>query len=112
MGLQPIEVEGTLQADGTLVLDERPSMPPGRVRVTLLPVAGPTPPEDDFMTRMEAVWAAQKARGYVPPSREQIDAEIAVMRDEAEEEMREVERLSEACRPGSDPSGKDEEPRS
>ena len=56
---------------------------------------------------MEAVWAAQKARGYVPPSREEIDAELAAMRDEAEEKMREVERLSENCRRRHQSSGTD-----
>ena len=30
-----IEIEGTLQADGQLILDEKPALPPGRVRVTL-----------------------------------------------------------------------------
>jgi len=30
-----IEIEGTLQADGKLILDEKPAMPPGRVRVAL-----------------------------------------------------------------------------
>jgi hypothetical protein len=109
VGLQPIEVEGTLHADGTLVLDEKPNVPPGRVRVTLSPVAGATPPEDGFMARMEAVWAAQKARGYISPSRDEIDAELAAMRDEAEEEMREVERLSEDCRRPHETSGTDSE---
>ena len=109
MGLSQIEVEGTLQADGTLVLDAKPNLPAGRVRVTLLPVVGATPPEDDFMTRMEAVWAAQKARGYVSPSREEIDAQIAAMGDEAEEEIKEVERLSDYCRQGREPSEKDQE---
>jgi hypothetical protein len=27
-----VEVEGTLQADGQLILDEKPDLPPGRVR--------------------------------------------------------------------------------
>ena len=30
-----IEIEGTLQADGKLILDEAPNLPPGRVRVAL-----------------------------------------------------------------------------
>ena len=30
-----IEIEGTLQADGRLILDEKPALPPGRVRVSL-----------------------------------------------------------------------------
>ena len=55
MGLQPIEVEGTLHSDGTLVLDEKPNVPPGRVRVALSPVAGATPPEDGFMARMQKI---------------------------------------------------------
>ena len=29
------EIEGTLKPDGTLELDQRPSLPPGRVRVLL-----------------------------------------------------------------------------
>jgi hypothetical protein len=30
-----IEIEGTLQADGRLILDEKPALPAGRVRVAL-----------------------------------------------------------------------------
>jgi len=33
-----IELEGTLQADGRLILDEKPAMPPWRVRVALQPL--------------------------------------------------------------------------
>ena len=33
-----IEMEGTLEADGRLVLDEKPALPPGRVRVALQPL--------------------------------------------------------------------------
>jgi hypothetical protein len=106
-----IVVNGTLNADGTLQLDERPNLPSGRVRVTMQAVA-PDAPDDDFMTRMEAVWAAQKARGYTPPTREQVDAELAALRDEAEEEMREVERLSADCRRRPDTSGMDQGPSS
>jgi hypothetical protein len=31
----PISIDGTLQPDGMLVLDETPALPPGRVRVIL-----------------------------------------------------------------------------
>jgi hypothetical protein len=33
-----IELEGTLQADGRLILDEKPALKPGRVRVALRPL--------------------------------------------------------------------------
>ncbi|HQU43491.1 MAG: hypothetical protein B7Z73_10245, partial [Planctomycetia bacterium 21-64-5] len=48
--------------------------------------------------RMQAIWDGQKARGHVPRTKEQIDAELNALRDEAEEEMRQVERLQEECR--------------
>jgi hypothetical protein len=92
-----IVVEGALQPDGTLVLDEKPNLPPGRVRVTMQAVPAPVGPEDGFMARMERIWAAQDARGHVPRTREEIDAEINLLRDEAEEEMQAVERLHEEC---------------
>jgi hypothetical protein len=34
-----IEINGTLQADGRLILDEKPALPPGRVRVALRALA-------------------------------------------------------------------------
>jgi hypothetical protein len=94
----PLVLEGTLTPDGTLLLDEKPNLPAGRVRVTVQPLAQPAPPADSLMSRMQAVWAAQKARGYVPRSREEIDADLRALRDEAEEEMQAVERLSDDCR--------------
>jgi hypothetical protein len=94
----PLVLEGTLTPDGTLQLDERPNLPAGRVRVTVQPLAQEAPPGDTLMSRMQAVWAAQKARGYTPRSREEIDADIRALRDEAEEEVQAVERLSDECR--------------
>jgi len=44
---------------------------------------------------MQAIWAGQAARGHVPREKAQIDAEIKALRDEAEEEMQQVERLHE-----------------
>jgi hypothetical protein len=92
-----IVVEGALQSDGTLVLDEKPNLPPGRVRVTMQAMPEPIRPEDDSLVRLQKIWAAQDARGYVPRTREEVDAEINQLRDEAEEEMQAVERLYEEC---------------
>jgi hypothetical protein len=94
----PLIFEGTLKPDGTLQLDERPNLPAGRVRVTVQPLTPPTPPGDSLMSRMQAVWAGQKARGHVPRSQEEVEADLRALRDDAEEEMRAVERLSDECR--------------
>ena len=37
MSLSENVIEGTLKPDGTLELDEKPSLPPGRVTVILQP---------------------------------------------------------------------------
>jgi hypothetical protein len=37
MSFTEVVVEGTLKPDGTLELDQKPSLPPGRVRVVLRP---------------------------------------------------------------------------
>jgi hypothetical protein len=96
MGRVSTVVQGTLKPDGTLELDEKINLPPGRVQVLVLqPV--PTDPKDPFWERMEAIWAAQKASGYVPRSAEEIEAERRKMREESEEEMREIERIHEEC---------------
>ena len=103
-----VVVDGTLQPDGTLVPDEKPNLPPGRVRMTIQSVAPPADPADGFMARMQRVWAAQDARGHVPRTREEIDAEINALRDEAEEEMQAIERLHEECMRAREQQGPDE----
>jgi hypothetical protein len=90
-----VEIQGTLQADGTLVLDEKPNLPPGRVRVTVQPALNIT--QTAIWQFFEQLWAEQQARGHVPRSKEEIDAEIAASRQEDEERMLEIERLQEEC---------------
>ena len=96
MNRETLEVQGTVQPDGSLVLDEKLNLPAGRVRVTVQPRSEPLNPVR-FLAMMERIWADQKARGHVPRSREEIDAEISELRDEAEEEMQAAERLHDEC---------------
>ena len=87
-----VVLEGTVHADGTLELDERLPLPAGRVRVTVQPFDVPESPDQArFWAMMERIWADQKARGHVPRTREEIDAEINQLRDEAEEEVQAVD---------------------
>jgi hypothetical protein len=92
-----VEVQGTLEADGTLVLDEKPSLPAGRVRVTVQPTDGPSEGEMDVIAVLRHIRAEQAASGHRPRSREEIDAEIAAMQQEDEERMLAIERLHEEC---------------
>jgi hypothetical protein len=53
---------------------------------------------------MEEIWAGQRARGHLPRSKAEIDAEIGSLRDEAEEEMLAVERIHAECQQASESS--------
>ena len=80
--------------DGTLVVHDKVSLPPGPVRITVQPRTDRTPAEQ-FWAGMHAIWADQAARGHVPREKEESDAEIKALRDEAEEQMKEYDRLHE-----------------
>ena len=95
MATNAIEIQGTLREDGTLVLDQKPDLPPGRVKVTVEPV--PDYKQTDIWQFFERLWAEQRARGHVPRTREDIDAELETARQEDEERMQELERIHEEC---------------
>ena len=92
-----ITIQGTVKADGSLDLDDPVAMPEGRVLVTVRPIVQPDP-NDPFWQRMEQIWAGQRARGHVPRTKEQIDAELRELRDDAEVEMQATEQLYDESR--------------
>ena len=98
MSTGPIVVQGTLNQDGTLNLDEKPDLPAGRVQVTFQPLPE-LPTDDPFWQRMRAAWDRQRLTGKTPRTREEIDAAVDALRQEAEEEIQTAESLHTACRP-------------
>jgi hypothetical protein len=95
MTTNAIEIQGTLREDGTLVLDGKPNLPAGRVKVTVQAI--PDYKQTDIWQFFERIWAEQRARGHVPRTKEEIDAELEAARDEDEERMQELERIHEEC---------------
>jgi hypothetical protein len=95
MGAQAI-VEGMLKPDGTLELDQKPNLSPGRVRVTVESVTEPARPER-FWTMMEQIWKDLKASGHVPRSAEEVEAERQTFRDEWDERQEALERIHLEC---------------
>ena len=92
-----IVIEGTVNPDGSLDLDNKLALPPGRVQLIVQPL--PELPKDDpFWQRMQNIWDGQKGRGQVPRTKEEIDADIKSLRDESEEEIQEIERIEEESR--------------
>src|ERR671914_87627 len=90
-------VEGTLNPDGTLVLDRKLSLPPGRVQVIVQPLPE-LPPDDPFWQRMRAIWDGQQARGHPPRSAEEVERDRRSVREEMEQENDEAIRLQEEGR--------------
>jgi hypothetical protein len=80
-------VQGTLKDDGTLELDERPALTPGRVQVTILPMPNPgvARPRGTILDVLDEIHAAQDARGYSGRSIEETEADEAERRAEEEE---------------------------
>ena len=97
MSAATVIVEGVVRPDGTLELPGKLDLPAGRVQVTVQSVTESTQP-DRFWKMMESLWADLRTVGRTPRTRQEIDAEIDALRNEAEEEMQAVERLQDDCR--------------
>ncbi len=101
MSLSEVVIDGTLKPDGTLELDEKPALAPGRVTVVLRreAVAKPSQPLGEaFFQMMEGIWAGQQARGHVPRTAEEVEAERRQLRQEGEAEIEAALRLQEESR--------------
>jgi hypothetical protein len=64
MNLTQVEVMGTLQPDGTLVLDQKPALPPGRVRLVMQSVPESAAPREDWWQLLQRLRARREAAGY------------------------------------------------
>jgi hypothetical protein len=95
MTAKAIEVQGTLREDGTLLLDEKPNLPPGRVKVTVQAI--PDYMQTEIWQFFERIKAEREALGIAPRSQEEIDAYLATMRDD-DERCQLIEQIQEDCR--------------
>ena len=84
-------VRGTLEPDGTLVLDQKPNLSPGRVRVMLEAMPELSQPVR-FWAMMEEIWDDLKASGHSPRGVEDIEAERRDFRDEWDERQDALEQ--------------------
>jgi hypothetical protein len=64
MSPSTIVVLGTLRPDGTLELDERPTIAPGRVHVTLQPVSAHSTLKGGLAETIEEIRQYQQTSGY------------------------------------------------
>lgn len=99
----PIEavIEGTLTPDGTLVLDEKPNLSPGRVTVVVRRESEVKRPQrlgDGFFDMMQAIWAGQAARNFVPRTVAEVESQRRELRMDTEVEIEMAIRLQDESR--------------
>jgi hypothetical protein len=95
MSVDSVIVMGTLKSDGTLELDERPALAPGRVQVAILAKGSPAASQRprSVLDVLDDIHAAQAARGYRGRSVSEMEAHEAERRaeeDQYEERWRTV----------------------
>ena len=85
MGLTQAVTEGTLKADGTLELDEKPNLSPGRVLVVVQSLSKQALSKRGLVEVMDEIRASQRARGYQGRTLEAMQAEEKARQEEDEE---------------------------
>jgi hypothetical protein len=104
MSLTETVIEGTIQPDGTLVLDRKPNLPAGRVTVVLRQeMASALPLDDPFWQRMQAMWAIPPAAGHASDGGANSLSELRKMRADWDEHQEAIERVQAECRVALEP---------
>ena len=63
--MHQIVVQGMVESDGTLKLEQPVPLPPGAVEVTIQRLSPTATSLDPFWATMEEIWAGQRARGHL-----------------------------------------------
>jgi hypothetical protein len=77
-----LETLGTVTPDGTLELDQKVTVTPGRVRVRVESVEPPAPVTETLVEFVDRTRRELEAAGHKFRTKEEIDAEINELRDE------------------------------
>ena len=93
MTLTETIIEGTLKPDGTLELDQKPTLSPGRVQVIVQPLAKPARPIRGLVEVMDDIRASQRARGYLGRSPDVARTEEKTRQEEDAEYDQRCEQL-------------------
>jgi hypothetical protein len=98
MSLSEAVVEGTLKSDGTLELDQPPSLAPGRVKVILQHMSAGPSGRRGLAEVIDEIRRGQQARGFQGRSGEEIEAGLREGENEYEMKM---QALWAQTKPGS-----------
>jgi hypothetical protein len=97
-----ITVQGTLNPDGTVQLDEKPNLSPGRVTVVLRQETAASPPQEDWFQHLQRIRASMEAENYPFMNEEETNAHL--------EWLREGDRIDDLLREVDEQHGDSEKP--
>ncbi len=80
MSISETMVRGTLKSDGSLELDEKPNLAPGRVQVFLKMLPEGKPLQDNWWDYLQQARRQLEKMGHAFRSKEEIDAEMEDLR--------------------------------
>src|SRR4051794_36439118 len=81
MSAPQVEVTGTLHPDGTLVLDQKPNLPPGKVRIVVQPVPETAPPTETLMEFVQRSRRELEAAGSHLMNEQELNAHVEWLRE-------------------------------
>ena len=102
MSLSENVIEGTLKPDGTLELDQKPSLSPGRVTVVLRQRSQASAPMEDWWEFMQRARRELEAAGAKFMNEEEVTAHIDWLRegDRIDDLLRQADKQ---CQPSEKP---------
>jgi hypothetical protein len=92
MSATSLEVLGTVRADGTLELDAKLNVPPGRVKVLVESLEPAAKPSEGLVEFVQRCRRELETAGHRFRKKEEIDAEIEELRNDWEERLEELDR--------------------
>jgi hypothetical protein len=93
MSVQEIVVAGTLKPDGTLELDQKPNLAPGRVTVVLRQESAAAAPQEDWWQFLQRTRRELEAAGHPFMNDEEVSAYVGWLRegDRFDDFLREID---------------------
>ena len=106
MSLNETVIEGTLKADGTLELDEKPNLSPGRVQVIVKPLVSPPVRRRGLVDLIDEIRRDQLATGYQGRTAAEMATDEAERRAEEDDYDRRMHELWAQTQSGAPPEKK------
>ncbi len=104
MSLGENVIEGTLKPDGTLQLDRKPTVSPGRVTVTVQPASASQPAPEGWWPYMQRIRANREAAGYHFMNEHEMQVHLDWLRDDEDRLERIHREIPADCGPSPMPA--------